>query len=42
MNGPLATAGSILNFFNKIGIIVPITVEIVNATNNDNATMNDT
>ena len=42
INGPLATAGSIFNFFNKIGITVPITVEIVKATNKDNDTMIET
>jgi hypothetical protein len=42
INGPLATAGSIFNFFNKIGITVPTTVAIAKATNNDKATINDT
>ena len=42
MNGPLATAGSILNFFNKIGINEPVTAAIVKAINKDKATIKDT
>ena len=42
MNGPEATAGSIRNFFNKIGTDDPIKLDNVIAPNIEQATQNAT
>ena len=39
MNGPEATAGSILIFIKKIGIAEPIRLQIVIASKSDNPTI---